>query len=537
MTFAAGERGFSAFDQSIVFDGGYRIASGQVPYKDFLIPVGPMAFVLQAIFFKLFGVSYHSYILCAAVINVISATLSIFIIRLLLPASRILSYAAGLLTAVWFYPPFGTPYLEQTGFFFILIALFLILSALRVVIHRPIAGNLLILTSGIAVFLSVISKQNVGIPIIPLFFILLIAANTSKPRKTFYRCIIFSAGFLLALISFWLWLLFFSDINNFYFYTIDIPSVYGIGRLIRERYGLTLIKELLINSTWIKSKTALAALLIDAVASLIIYFSLRNVKYMKDILKSCLLPGIVFIYLINYQHLFIRITNNSNYNGLAFIGLIFSLGAGLLFSLTDFISSRIKPAANNQPPFMKKALNIGGIMGASLAAVFLTSYGLDISLGRYVQHKFYRASYSDYFTVDKLKSLRWGQPTRIKNQEIKAEDIVNLLAYLNASGRNFLIFPDFSIFYGLTDHISPQPVLWFHKGLTYPETYNPKLDHWIVNDLRKNRVEIIVIEEASLYKTRGRLKDFPLLWAYIKNFNKVDQIGIFSIYEKTSQGS
>lgn len=523
-TFQAGERGFFPFDQSIVFDGAYRIVSGQVPYKDFVIPVGPMAFLLQAAFFKLFGVSYYSYILGAAVVNVIAAILAVFIIRLLFPAQRLSSYAAGLLTAVWFYPPFGTPYIEQTGFFFILIALFLVLLALRT------AGNRLLTAGcGIFVFLSVISKQNVGIFMFPLYPLLLIAAYAPDFKKSTYACLNFLAGFAISLLLFSLWLFLKSDIHNFYLYTANIPSVYGIGRLVRGRSGFTLIKELVINGTWLKSKTALAAIGINAILGSIVYLAYRKFSLVKDALKSCLLPGVIFIYLINYQHLFIRTSNNSNFNGLAFIGVIFSLGIGLLFTLFNFVLAKIKPA-----PVIQKTLKVGGIIVTCLLTIFLTSYGRDISLGRYVHAKFSRLNYPHYFTVNKLESLRWGQPMKIKKNEVRAADIVSLLEYLKSKRTNFFIFPDFTIFYGLTGVPSPQPVLWFHKGLTYPEKYDQKLDNWVVDDLRKNKVGIIVIEEASYLDTGPRLRDFKLLKAYLKeNFKQVKQIGIFSIY--TSQ--
>ena len=70
--FEAGRPGFFALDQSIVFDGAYRILSGQVPYKDFLIPIGPGVFCLQAIFFKLFGVNFTAYLLGAAIPNLLA---------------------------------------------------------------------------------------------------------------------------------------------------------------------------------------------------------------------------------------------------------------------------------------------------------------------------------------------------------------------------------------------------------------------------------------------------------------------------------
>jgi hypothetical protein len=132
LTFQAGRRGFYPFDQSILFDGSYRVLSGQVPYRDFVLPFGPVAFWLHALFFKALGVSYLSYIVGACVINVLAALLSVVVIRLVLPSIKVLSYAGGLLTAVWFYPPFGTPWVDQTAFFFSFAALAVLLAgALR----------------------------------------------------------------------------------------------------------------------------------------------------------------------------------------------------------------------------------------------------------------------------------------------------------------------------------------------------------------------------------------------------------------------
>ena len=74
LTATAGARGFYPFDQSIVFDGSYRVASGQIPYRDFLVPFGPVTFWLHAFFFRLLGTTYHAYIIGAGVVNV-AATL------------------------------------------------------------------------------------------------------------------------------------------------------------------------------------------------------------------------------------------------------------------------------------------------------------------------------------------------------------------------------------------------------------------------------------------------------------------------------
>ena len=42
-----GHRGLFLNDQSIVWDGGWRILQGQVPYRDFWMPLGPVPFVIR----------------------------------------------------------------------------------------------------------------------------------------------------------------------------------------------------------------------------------------------------------------------------------------------------------------------------------------------------------------------------------------------------------------------------------------------------------------------------------------------------------
>ena len=47
-----GHRGIYLFDQSGVFDGGWRVLQGQVMYRDFRAPYGPVVFWLQALFWQ-----------------------------------------------------------------------------------------------------------------------------------------------------------------------------------------------------------------------------------------------------------------------------------------------------------------------------------------------------------------------------------------------------------------------------------------------------------------------------------------------------
>ena len=164
---------------------------------------------------------------------------------------------------------------------------------------------------------------------------------------------------------------------------------------------------------------------------------------------------------------------------------------------------------------------------------YVSMLGIKISLSRKVP-EFTNSKFPKYFALDKIKALKWGRPTRAGETDVKEEDIVNLFEYLKVENSNFFIFPNFTLFYGLLNVPSPQPLLWFHKGLTYHVLYNANLDKWVVDDLKKNMVKIIILEDKPAYNYYI-LNDFPQVKSYINdNFVKTKQLGIFNIYEKTN---
>ena len=53
------QRHFLIFrDYSILWEGAYRVSLGQIPFTDFGTPVGPVSFLIPALFFKLFSTSW-----------------------------------------------------------------------------------------------------------------------------------------------------------------------------------------------------------------------------------------------------------------------------------------------------------------------------------------------------------------------------------------------------------------------------------------------------------------------------------------------
>ena len=64
-----GRIGYMPQDSPSVFDGGWRILTGQIPFRDFTLSNAIVPVFLQAFFFKIWGVNWFVYCLHAAIFN------------------------------------------------------------------------------------------------------------------------------------------------------------------------------------------------------------------------------------------------------------------------------------------------------------------------------------------------------------------------------------------------------------------------------------------------------------------------------------
>lgn len=167
-----GRVGFMPLDHSVVFDGGWRILCGQVPFRDFTFPYGLVTYLMQAFFFKVLGVNWFAYCLHAALLNGLFC-LSVFSILRLLRATFFIAYFYALLSALLFYPPVGCPFMDNHAFFFSLIALNLAIlcretrrTVTRVGIWFAIPGVAL---------LGYLSKQIPTLFVVPIILVILYA--------------------------------------------------------------------------------------------------------------------------------------------------------------------------------------------------------------------------------------------------------------------------------------------------------------------------------------------------------------------------
>lgn len=244
------------------WEGAYRISEGQIPYKDFGMPVGYMYWVIPAIFFKIFGAQLITLIKAQAFINILAgfAFRSIFKSLQVQPAIRFLAVIVFCLSYTFFN---YWPWYNHTVFVYELIALaFLFKYAMAPAITRW--GYVYIALSGIFVFFSFFTKQDGG----GLAFLLCIALllYTAWHHKQWLPVFVFIGALLITGAI------------------IILPLLsYGFGYWFNHgqaphssRISLTdMVKEFFAASQWLKFYILLIALLL-----------LATVKNFKELLQN-----------------------------------------------------------------------------------------------------------------------------------------------------------------------------------------------------------------------------------------------------------
>ena len=58
-------------DSFVLYNGGYRVLSGYIPFKDYWLITGPLLDYLNAFFFLIGGISWKSYITHSSLFNLL----------------------------------------------------------------------------------------------------------------------------------------------------------------------------------------------------------------------------------------------------------------------------------------------------------------------------------------------------------------------------------------------------------------------------------------------------------------------------------
>lgn len=545
---AVGHRGLFVLDQSIVFDGAWRMVQGQVPYRDFYMPFGPVTFALCALMFHLFGVDFSVLVLTAALTSGVAVSLALRVAWLLSARSAVLTLLAGVMTAVWFQAPFGTPWMEQTAFLFDWIALHAVVEA-RLAARRPSAGYLI---AGLATIAAVLSKQNAGGLFLIVTLGVMVAPGADRPWAGRRGLAAFALGAALASAAFAVWLWSSSDVDTFLHYWVDVSSETGMSRVAYWKVLGTLVFQPLLGSS---IPILLLCTLVGVGTALVAYAARQQIRASARLALCAWLT----VALPQFQSFFQLTTNNEPSNDNAFIGLCVACLGTLLVQ-----AWRAAPAfvCEHDGRRLELRLRRPGLATCTVVLVgalsaYSTGEGLMVAHGRFVQEFAPGTRFDERLAVPGAARLRWGEPTRITPQfctslgdmckissvetaldhrydVLDRRDFEWVARVLRARPGNVFVFPDATVLYGLTGHTSPQPLLYFHPGQSYAEADQPALDRTIVAALERNQVNTVVLERASFMGTHKLLASLPALAAWIDgNFELTGESGNYRVLSRT----
>lgn len=205
-------------DHAIAYETGLRLLAGQVLYRDFYVPQGPLTGLFLLPFLRVAPTGGLGYALASAVLNALAA-LAVWFIVFKATARHAYALLSGLLTAVWFLPVMGGLYCDHLSY-----AVALLAFAGFVELGWSWKGTA---TAGILFALSYYAKQNIGLCSAAAFVVAAIAAEgrqSLSPRKLgrVFGVYVVSHLVLLGLIAAC------TDIENFYHYSVSGPLTYAL---------------------------------------------------------------------------------------------------------------------------------------------------------------------------------------------------------------------------------------------------------------------------------------------------------------------
>ena len=218
-----GYRGILPIDSFLVFNSGYDFLNGYYPFKDYRTIKEPFIDFLQAIIFKIFGVSWFSYVFHASFFNLLITLFTFFILKnlkLKINLCFFYSFCVAILT----YPTAGTPFSDHHTLILCMISLYFFILALKT--NKNIYWFLIPIFLGF----SFLSKQApTAYFVIFISFFSLIYFLYEKKFKGFIYAF---CGFFFIIFLFFLFLIV-GDISFEDFYTqyILFPQSLGSTRL------------------------------------------------------------------------------------------------------------------------------------------------------------------------------------------------------------------------------------------------------------------------------------------------------------------
>ena len=497
-----------------MFDGAWRLASGQLPWRDFVLPNGVTPIVMQALIFQLLGVSWTSYVLHAAAVNAAAAGL-VYLFMRGIGHARSVSLGLGTLTAATLYPPVGTPYLESHSLAFSLVA---VVGSYYAAVRPPNVWVALIVPAALAA--AALSKQIPAVFFLPLAFVLPALYSQQRVKALAYMAAGFGAVTLVvSLIGFVAGV----SAGSFWEYYVSVPlgaggrRTTGLGILFISAIGdatraLPLTTLILVGS--------LVAAVVGAVGARRATRSVDSSFDLRAFVPSwssswCAVVSSCSIAVSTWA--FTALTHNATEQSL---GLL-PLAAGL--ALAAAMGSAAGPARTR--------------VGVVLAAMMLGEamvFHRSVNVTRATHEMDVQAGWSTWSSDASVPSAmrqtgfaRWAVPSHYTST---ASAFAQLVDVVRTQPENILMVGDETIIYGLTGKPSVTSFLWFHPGLVWENDAASwrDMEDALINNLDRYDVTKVIIP-ANVGWAFWQISSFPRLAARVRSLTDCTMAGSYRI--------
>jgi hypothetical protein len=495
-----GRQGLNPLDSCIVFDGAWREISGQHVFVDWSAPNGFVPIGIQALFFRVLGVSWWVYCLHAAIFNGLFALLVLDVLWMA-GAPRWLAAGYAVLSAVVFYPPMGVPYMDQHAFFFVLLAVWVGMKA------KTVASRWrfwLWFSVPVVCLMAILSKQSPGLLALPVSVLVLVcwgpmregvsAAGSGQQWRRLAGALLLGlvpAFFCFVVFVGWPWTVGEAFWENFWVR----PQALGSERFAEWNYGAF---KTVRTMAWFPFQTLSGHNFLH-LHLLYVPFLLLLVEWgLRKLLKRpraawpavrLLLLGIALTLVCSF---FMRFTWNQPENGLP-LALV-AIGLGHVFWREWLKGFEF---ANGWKPFRALLMGFSFVL-LGYAGLATADFHLRVNVPRYVLD-----FTPDFPFVENPVSrgyigfLEYQAP-----YHYQALEPWELIDWMKRNQGEYLLFGDLSLVYGLSGRASNSPFLWVHEGLTLPRTGTPAFeaaDGVLLEVMNRNKVRYLIFEHPERF--------------------------------------
>ena len=442
-------------DNFVLYNGGYRVLSGYIPFTDYWLVTGPLLDYLNAFFFYINGVSWSSYIIHSSLFNSILA-ITTFYLFLNLGLKEIFAFMYSVFVSILFYPTVGTPFVDHHATFFLLIAFYFFIFWLN-------KNNFYyILFIPILFCLAFLSKQTPTAYGIIAFCPIILTYLLLNKEKSLKIITFLGAGSIISII----FLIFF-----FYFTKIKIINFY-------EQYILF--------------------------ASSIGEFRFSN--YQFKIIDSILEYKFIFILLTTIAIFFIKMLKNKNKN-LNNIFIIFTvitmtsvlvfhqyytLNQNYIFFLIPFLTGIFHIFYSR---FFKQKFLL--ILIISLCIFTIIKYHIRFNENRKfneLEKVNIELAVDAVELTDDLKGLKWITFLYPKNPKQEIKNLKEVMAIILKEKSNMTLITDYQFIAPALKIYDFSPNQWHHPMVSFPiknQKYHEKYKNFFLQNLKHNKIDFI----------------------------------------------